>query len=157
MKALCLYAAVSALTLASAAGQTKKPTSDPLTGLPVPPAVVDTQPDKMPNAQVCKSKMQGDFYLLSSVMNPASAVKIDAAAAWYASHLSGYKKVQGYESGRTQIAFYNADRTIVVFLTGQAGVKGENTGAYSVAYERYQPGLLEKTIDGLTQGKMACN
>lgn len=157
MKDLCVCLAVFVLTLASAVGQTKKPTSDPLTGLPVTPAVLDTEPDKMPNAQVCKSKMQGDFYPLSSIMNPTSAIKMDAAAAWYASHLSGYTKVQGYESGRTQIAFYNADRTIVVFLTGQAGAQGENTGAYSVAYQRYQPGLAEKTIAGLTQGKMTCN
>jgi hypothetical protein len=154
MKNLYLSLAVFALALGSAAGQAKKATNDPLTGLPVSPAVLDGEPDKMPNAQVCKSKMQGDFYSLSSIMNPGKAIKMDAAGAWYASHLSGFTKVQGYESGRSQIAFYNADRTILIFLTGQAG---ENTGAYSVAYERYQPGLSEKTIVGMTRGKMVCN
>ncbi len=157
MKVVCFWIVVFVLTLASAVAQAKKPMNDPLTELPVIPAVLDTQPDKMPNAQVCKSKMQGDFYLLSSIMSPEKAIKMDAAAAWYVSHLSGYTKVQGYQSGRTQIAFYNADRTIVIFLTGQAGAQGENTGAYTVAYQRYEPGLAEKTIVGLTQGKMACN
>jgi hypothetical protein len=90
-------------------------------------------------------------------MNPASALNMDAAAAWYASRLSGYKKVEGYESGRSQIAFYNSDGTTVIFLTGQLGAKGENTNAFSVAYERYQPGISAKTIAGLTQGKFVCN
>ncbi len=157
MKTLYLSLAVFVLALASAAGQAKKPTTDPLTGLPVTPAVLDSQPNKMPNAQVCRSKMQGDFYPLSSIMDPSKAIKMDAAAAWYASNLSGFTKVKGYESGRSQIAFYNADRTIVIFLTGQSGAQGENTGAYSVAYQRYQPGLSEKTIVGMTQGKMVCN
>ena len=156
MKTIWLCAAVLAFALANAAGQTKKLTNDPLTGLPLSPAVVDNEPDKMPDGQVCKSKMQGNFYSLSSIMNPASAPKMDAAAAWYASHLSGFKKVQGYESGHSQIAFYNSDRTIVIFLTGQAGAQGENTDAYSVAYERYQPGISETTIRSLTQGKIVC-
>ena len=45
-------------------------------------------------------------------------------------------------------------RTILVIVTGDKGAEKENTNAYSVAYERYQPGLSEKTISGLTQGKM---
>ena len=157
MGTLYFSLAVFVLALASAAGQAKKATTDPLTGLPVIPAVLDNQPDKMPNAQVCKSKMQGDFYLLSSIMSPEKAIKMDAAAAWYVSHLSGYTKAQGYQSGRSQIAFYNADQTIAIFLAGQAGAQGENVGAYTVAYQRYQPGLSEKTIVGMTQGKMVCN
>ena len=157
MKTTCLCAAMFALTMASAAGQANKLANDPLTGLPLSPAVVSNEPDKMPDAQVCKSNMQGNFYSFSNILNPANAVKMDAAAAWYASHLSGYKKVQGYESGSSQIALYNSDRTIVIFVTGRAGAKGENTEAYGVAYERYQPGLSEKTITGLTQGKIVCN
>ena len=154
-------AAVLELTAVNAAGQAKVLTNDPLTGLPLIPATVlfknvGNEPDKMPDGQVCRSKMQGNFYSLSNIMNPASALKMDAAAVWYASHLSGYKKVQGYESGRSQIAFYNSDRTIVIFLTGQRGAQGENTDAFSVAYERYQPGISEKTISSLTQGKILC-
>jgi hypothetical protein len=64
--------------------------------------------------------------------------------------------VQGYESGRTQTAFYKSDGTIVIFLTGTPGAQGENTDAYAVAYERYQPGMSGKTITSLTQGKIVC-
>jgi hypothetical protein len=110
----------------------------------------------MPERQVCKSKMRGNFYSLSNIMNPANTVKMDAAAGWYASHLSGFKKAQGYESGRAQIAFYNSDGTIVVFLTGQRGARGENADAFSVVYERYQPGVSVKTITSLTQGNIIC-
>ena len=162
MKNIILTAAVIAFCLATAAGQAKVLTNDPLTGLPLIPATVlfknvGNEPDKMPDGQVCKSKTQGNFYSLSTVMNPANAIKMDAAAAWYASHLSGFKKIQGYADGRSQIAFYNADGTLVILLTGQLGAQGENTDAFSVSYERPQPGLSVKTIAGLTQGKFVCN
>lgn len=162
MKNTLLLAVVLTFCLATAEGQAKVLTSDPLTGLPLIPATVlfknvGNEPDKMPDSQVCRSKMQGNFYSLSNVMNPASGIKMEAAAAWYASHLSGYKKVQGYASGRSQIAFYNSDRTIVISLTGQLGEQGENTDAFSVAYARFQPGLPEKAIAGMTQGKIICN
>ena len=157
-----LAAAILTFCLAKANGQAKVLTNDPLTGLPLIPATVQfknvgNEPDKMPDSQVCRSKMQGNSYSLSNVMNPASGIKMEAAAAWYASRLSGYKKVQGYASGRSQIAFYNSDRTIVIFLTGQLGAQGENADAFSVAYERFQPGISENTIVGATQGKIACN
>lgn len=155
MKTTLLIATILVLGLANAAGQGKTLTDDPLTGLPLIPATdggqyVGNTPDKMPDGQVCKSRMQGNFYSLYKI-------KMDAVTAWYGSHLAGFKKVQGYESGRSQTAFYNADRTIVIFLTGNPGAQGENADAYSVAYERYQPGISEKTITGLTQGKIVCN
>jgi len=161
MRNAVALAALLALSLTNAAGQGKTLTNDPLTGLPLIPATVQfknvgNEPDKLPDVKVCKSKGQGNFYSLSTIMNPASALKMDAAAAWYASHLSGFKKVQGYESGRSQIAFYNADKTIVILLTGQLGAEGENADAYGVAYERFQPGISEKAIAGLTQGKFIC-
>lgn len=162
MKNIILTATVIAFCLATGAGQAKVLTNDPLTGLPLIPATVlfknvGNEPDKMPDGQVCKSKTQGNFYSLSAVMNPANAIKMDAAAAWYAPRLSGFKKVQGYADGRSQIAFYNSDGTLVILLTGQLGAQGENTDAYSVTYERCQPGLSVKTITGLTQGQFACN
>ena len=162
MKSNLLATAILTFCVANAAGQAKVLTNDPLTGLPLIPATVQfknvgNEPDKMPDVQVCRSKMQGNSYSLSNVMNPASGIKMEAAAAWYASRLSGYKKVHGYALGRSQIAFYNSDRTIVIYLTGQLGPQGENTDAFSVAYERFQPGLSEKTIVGLTEGNISCN
>ena len=155
IKTICLCAALFALTLTNATGQAKKLLNDPLTGLPLSPATdggqyVGNEPDKMPDGQVCKSKMKGNFYMLFNI-------KMDAITTWYASHLSGFKKVQGYESGRSQIAFYKPDGIVVIFFTGQRGAPDENTDAFSVAYERYQPGLSEKTIGSLAQGKIVCN
>ena len=156
-----LTAAVIAFCLATAAGQAKVLTNDPLTGLPLIPATVlfknvGNEPDKTPDGQVCKSKTQGNFYSLSTVMNPANAIKMDAAAAWYASHLSGFKKIQGYADGRSQIAFYNADGTLAVSVTGSSAETGENSETYSVVYSRFQPALGEKTIIGLNQQKVIC-
>jgi len=161
MKNILLIASILTLGVAAQGQAAKVLTSDPLTGLPLIPATVQfknvgNEPDKMPDVRVCKSKVQGNVYSLSNVMNPANGVKMEAAAAWYASHLSGYKKVQGYANGRSQIAFYNSDGTIVVFLIGQLGAQGENADAFSVTYERSQPGLSEKTITNLTQGKIVC-
>jgi hypothetical protein len=153
VKKTIVVAAILIVCVASATGQAKKLANDPLTGLALIPATIPptgvNDPDKMPDAQVCKSKMQGNFYSLYKI-------KINAAADWYAFHLSGFKKVQGYESERGQIAFYNADRTTLVILTGSRGAQGENTDAYAVAYERFQPGLAEKTVASLTQGKITC-
>jgi hypothetical protein len=151
---MILSAAVVVFSLANAVGQAKMLTTDSLTGLPVIPATEwmkgsGNQPTKMPDGQVCKGKMNGNFYMLYKI-------KMDALTAWYASHVAGFKKVQGYESGRAQVAFYNSDGTSVIFLTGSRGDQGENTDAYAVAYERYQPGLSEKTIASLTQGKIVC-
>lgn len=160
MKIAFLAATMFVLCLTDATGQGKLLTNDPLTGLPLTPATDSgkhmanisytyNEPTKMPDGQVCKSKMQANFYLLYNI-------KVDAAVAWYSSHLPGFKKVSGYESQRSQTAFYNSDGTIVIFVTGDSGAQGENTDAYSVAYERYQPGISEKTITSLTRGKIVC-
>jgi len=160
MKTTLLIAATLVFCLGNAVGQGKLLTKDPLTDLPLTPATDSgkhlanvsytyNEPTKMPDGQVCKSKMKGNFYLLYNI-------KVEAAAAWYSLHLSGFKKVSGYESQRSQTAFYNSDGTIVVIVTGDSGAQGENVNAYSVAYERYQPGISEKTINSLTRGKIVC-
>lgn len=160
MKTIFLAATMFVLCLTNALGQGKLLTNDPLTGLPLIPATDSgkhvanisytyNQPTQMPGAQICKSKFQGDFYSLYNI-------KVDAAVAWYSSHLSGFKKVQGYESERSQTAFYNSDGTIVIIVTGDSGAQVEGRKAYSVAYERYQPGISERTITSLTQGKIVC-
>jgi len=159
MKNAIVVAGILVLGLANAAGQGKVLTNDPLTGLPLIPATaIANKPVKMPDGQVCKSKMQGNFYSLFSPTSYFSkqTIKVSEVVGWYASHLSGFNKVSGYESRRSHTAFYSSDRTILIIVTGNPGATGENTDAYSVAYERYQPGLSEKTITSLTQGKIAC-
>ena len=153
-------AAILIFTLTNAVGQAKVLTNDPLTGFPLIPATVVVEnagntPIKMPDAQICKSKMQANFYDLYNYFSKRN-IKVSEVNSWYSSHLPGFKKVEGYESGRSQTAFYNSDRTILIIVTGNKGAPGENTDAYSVAYERYQPGISEKTVTSLTQGKIVC-
>ncbi len=149
-----VIAAVLALGFTSATGQGRLLSNDPLTGLPLYPGTdsgihMGNEPVKMPDTPVCKSKKQAVFYKIYKM-------KTDDAVAWYSSRLSGFKKVSGYDSQRAQIAFSNSDGTILVIVTGEKGAKGENTAAYSVAYERFQPGISEKTVEGLTLGKLVC-
>src|SRR5579864_37102 len=135
MKNALALATLLALSLANAAGQGKTLTNDPLTGLPLISATDSgkhianmsytyNKPTQMPEAQICRSKFQGDFYSLYNI-------KVDAAVAWYSARLAAFKKVSGYESRRSQTAFYNSDRTILIIVTGDHGAPGENTSAYS--------------------------
>lgn len=161
MKNAIVVATIFLFALANAAGQVKVLTNDPLTGLALIPATVvvksaGNEPVKMPNGWVCKSTMQGNFYSLDNYFSKQK-IKFSEVVAWYSSHLSGFNKVSGYDSSRSQTAFYNSDRTIVIIVTGNPGAAGQDTEAYAVAYERYQPGLSEKTVASLTQGKIVCN
>jgi hypothetical protein len=88
------------------------------------------EPRQKPAARICESKFKGNFYSLFNI-------KVGAVVAWYSSHLSGFKKVSGYASQRSQTTFYNLDGTIVVLVMGDKGAQGENTNGYAVAYERY--------------------
>jgi len=142
--------------------------TDALTGLPVIPAAETIlagksygfQPAQMPEGGVCKSKMKGDFYALLNMNVKDNKVKVSTAVAWYDAHLSGFKKTQGSQgqtaSSRSQTVFYNSAGTILVLITGASGRPGEDTNTYGVAYQRYEPGLSEKTIASLTQGKIVC-
>jgi hypothetical protein len=130
-------------------------TTDPLTNLPLDPATesslhLGNEPTRLPDSQICKSKMQTDFYSLFDV-------KVSVTLAWYASHLPGFRKTHGYAAGRSQDTFYNADGTIIVSVTGEPGRDGEDEDGYSVLYARFQPGLSEKTIQGMNQQKIVCN
>ena len=161
MKNAMLVATILVLGLVNAAGQAKVLTNDPLTSLPLIPATVVVEnagnaPVKMPDGRVCKSKMQGNSYSLYNYFSKHN-IKVSQAVDWYSSHLSGFNKVSGYESHRSQTAFYNSDRTILIIVTGNTGAAGEDTDAYSVAYELYQPGISDKTVTSLTQGKIVCN
>jgi hypothetical protein len=128
-------------------------TTDPLTGLPLDPATdsrhLGNEPMRMHDSQICKSKMQGEFY--SGVDS-----KVDATVAWYAAHLAGFHKAHAYAGGRSQDSFYNDAGTLVVFVTGSPGKEGENTDAYAVTYYRLEPGLPAKTILSFTQQKVTC-
>jgi hypothetical protein len=138
----------------TARGGTKVLTTDPLTGLPLHPATdsrlhLGNEPTQLPESQVCKSKMQIDFY---SVYDS----KLSATLAWYDAHLPGFKKTHAYAANRSQDTYYKTDGTLIVSVTGSPGKEGENTDTYSVLYARLQPGLPEKAIVALNQQRVVC-
>jgi hypothetical protein len=106
-------------------------------------------PTRLPESNVCKSKMQADFYTVYDT-------KVDAALLWYGAHLPSFKRTHAYAANRSQDTFYNAEGTISVSVTGSSGRAGENTETYSVVYSLFQPALMEKTIIGLNQQKIVC-
>jgi hypothetical protein len=137
-----------------AGGNTKLLTEDPLTNLPLYPATdsrlhLGNDPIRLPESNVCHSKMQADFYAIYDS-------KVDAALVWYGVHLPGFKKTHAYAANRSQDTFYNADGTLGVSVTGSSGKAGENTETYSVLYSRFEPALPEKAIIGLNQQKVIC-
>jgi len=144
---------VYSVSLAARAG-TKLLTADPLTGLPLYPATdsrlhLGNEPTRLPESNLCKSKMQATFY---SVYDS----KVDTTLTWYGAHLPGFRKTHAYAANRSQDSFYNADSTMIVSVTGSVGKAGENTDTYSVVYSRFQPGLSEKTIVSVNQQKVVC-
>ncbi|HEY2819912.1 MAG TPA: hypothetical protein VGJ06_02625 [Candidatus Acidoferrum sp.] len=141
---LCMALATSAQT------KSKVLTTDSMTGLPLSPATdagrnVGNAPDPLPESNICKSKLQGQFYLLYNTTT-------DAVAAWYSQNLKGFKMAKGTHAGRAQVVFSKPDGTVLVIVTGNH----ESPGAFSVAYERYTPGLSEKTVAGVPQGNIVC-
>jgi hypothetical protein len=150
-----LIATLFILSCAISAGSRPKVlTTDPLTGLPLIPATdsrlhLGNDPTTIPDSQICKSKMQADFYSIFDT-------KVDATLVWYEPRLSGFEKTHGYAAGRSQDTFYNAEGALIVSATGDKGKDGENTNAYSVLYAKFQPGLSEKTIVGMNMQKITC-
>jgi len=135
-------------------GSTKLLTLDPLTNLPLYPASdsrlhLGNEPTRLPESNVCQSKMQADFYTIYDS-------KVNATLAWYGAHLPGFKKTHAYAANRSQDTFYNSDRTLAVSVTGSSGKADENAETYSVVYSRFQPALPEKAIIGLNQQKVIC-
>jgi hypothetical protein len=148
---LALLLALCSVVIASGA---KLLTADPLTGLPLYPATdsrlqLGNDPTRLPESNVCGSKMQADFYTVYDS-------KVDATLVWYSAHLPGFKKTHAYAASRSQDTFYNADGTLAVSVSGSSGKAGENTDTYSVVYSRFQPALPERAIIGLNQQKLIC-
>lgn len=145
-------AALALLCMALVAGAQAPPklhTTDPMTGLPLSPSTNTdwgNNPDPLPASNVCKSKLEGEFYLLFHTTT-------DAAATWYSQNLKDFKMAKGTHAGRAQVVFSNSDGTLLVIITGDPN----SPNAYSVAYQRYTPGLSAKTIAGVPQGNIVCN
>jgi hypothetical protein len=154
MKQVLNLAAMLVLSFPALAGSATL-TTDPLTKLPIIPTtsggmIGGNDPMQLPETQMCKSKMQANFY------TPNSG-KLSATVAWYAAHLPGFHKAHAYGVDRTQDTFYNADGTVAVSITGERGKNGEDVNAYSVVYARFLPGLSEKEIVGMNAGHLVRN
>ena len=137
-----------------ASGSAKLLTADPLTSLPLYPATdsrlhLGNEPTRLPESNVCGSKMQADFYTVYDS-------KVDITLVWYGAHLPGFKRTYAYAANHSQNTFYNTGGTLAVSVTGSSGKAGENTETYSVVYSRFQPALAEKVIIGLNQQKLIC-
>ena len=137
-----------------AGGNPKLLTVDPLTNLPLYPATdsrlhLGNEPTRLPESNVCGSKMQADFYTVYDS-------KVNITLGWYGAHLQGFKRTRAYAGNRSQDTFYNPDGTLAVSVTGSSGKADEDTETYSVVYHRFQPGLPEKAIISLNQQKLIC-
>jgi hypothetical protein len=151
---LIIAVSVAALYRQNAGAGAKLLTADPLTGLPLYPLTesrlhLGNDPTRLPESNVCLSKMQADFYIVYGT-------KVEATLVWYSAHLPGFKKTHAYAANRSQDTFYRADGTLAVSVTGSSGKAGENTDTYSVVYSRFQPGLPEKAMISLNQQALVC-
>jgi hypothetical protein len=103
----------------------------------------NNDPADMPGGQLCKSKMQADFY---SVYDST----MDASVAWYDAHLRGFHKVPN-TSGSKDIFYNDADTLAVLVMAGK-----DNTETRSISYYRFEPGVSAKAIVSMTQTKLVC-
>ena len=99
-------------------------------------------PTEMPPASVCKSKYRGNYYEL---MNAT----LENAVAWYVGNLKGFRHIESAD--HSTHVFSDAQRSLIVIVMGKAG--GE---AGKVAYEKYEPGLSEKTLLGIVKHSVDC-
>jgi hypothetical protein len=117
--------------------------NDPLTELPLYPGVADSHP--LPKATICKSQMQGAFYIVRGN-------KVATVTDWYAKHLAGFKRYSAMTDGRSQETFFNVDGTQEVTVTGTP----DSTDVYSISYGRFQLGLPASQMAVFNTGKQVC-
>jgi hypothetical protein len=151
---LILFVAMFAGIWAASAEGNATLTSDPLTGLPLIPSTdsrlhLGNAPKRMPDMNICKSKLQIDFYSLNDG-------KTDETVAWYAARLSGFRKTRTYWNQRSQHTFYKPDGSMIVTIVGSRGAEGADTDAFAVSYLLAQPGMSEKTIVSMNSQKIVC-
>jgi hypothetical protein len=121
-------------------------TQDPLTQLPLPAiteGMLGNSPSEMTPATVCKSAYRGNLYILVNAT-------LESAVAWYAGALKGFRHIES--ANHLTHVFSDAQRSIIVIVMGRADGK-----ANSAAYEKYEPGLSEKTLLGIVKKSVDCS
>jgi hypothetical protein len=152
-KSAVTIAFLLATTMTSGAAP-KTLTSDPLTGLPLIPSTdsrlhLGNEPTVLPEAQICKSKMETDFYAVFDT-------KVKDTVSWYESRLPGFKKAQAHPKDRTHVVFYKPDGSVVVAISGEPGAPGSDENTHSVLYAKLTPGLPEKVIIAMNLQNVTC-
>ncbi len=152
MKPLRTVMTILSLGLALSAGNVLL-TTDALTGLPIDPASdsrfhLGNAPTKIPDYQICSSKMQANSYSVYDTVEPT--------VAWYAAHLKGFHQTHAYFDKRSHNTFYNDAGTLAVIVMGEIGPEGQNVNTYSVTYYRLQPGLSPKALASFGQHNTVC-
>jgi hypothetical protein len=146
MQGLKLSTLAFSLLMCASAASAATLTQDPLTQLPLPAMTVGmlgNAPTEMPPAAVCKSQYRGNYYEL---MNAT----LQNAVAWYVGNLKGFRHIESAD--HSTHVFSDAQRSLIVIVMGKAG--GE---AGKVAYEKYEPGLSEKTLLGIVKKSVDCS
>ena len=133
------------LACSSATTNSAHLTEDLLTKLPLP-TITDNafgnDPTEMPAATICNSQFRGNFYSISGT-------SLDSAVSWYVGTLKGFRHIQSAD--HAVHAFADAQRSVIVILMGKPG-----GAANTVAYEKYEPGLSEKTLQGIAKNSLDC-
>jgi hypothetical protein len=133
------------LVIFAATASAEHLTQDPLTQLPLPAiteGMLGNRPAEMPPATICKSAYRANHYVLSNAT-------LESAAAWYVGSLKGFRHI---ESGdHLTHVFSDAQRSVIVIVMGRA-----DGNASSAAYEKYDPGLSEKTLLGIVRKSVDC-
>lgn len=112
-----------------------------LTGLPLDPAFdprhFGTEHMKIPDTQICKSRMRADFYTIVDSNGQWTVT-------WYGVRWPASTRPTSMSITDRKTKFYNDAGTLMVLVLGAIGKKGENVDAYGVTYYSVQPGLPAK-------------
>jgi hypothetical protein len=119
---------------------------DPLTQLPLPSItdnnILGNSPTEMPSAKICNSQFRGNHYDLSNST-------LDSAVAWYAGALKDFRHI--HSKDHLNHMFADAQRSLIIVVRGTADGR-----ASAVAYEKFEPGLSEKTLLGFVNNALDC-
>jgi hypothetical protein len=153
MKKIVLLVTAALGMVLTCGAKPKTLTSDPLTGLPLIPSTdsqmhLGNEPTVLPETQMCKSKMESDFYAVFDE-------KFKETTFWYETRLTGFKKLHTNERNQPQTTYYKSDGSVIVSVTGEPGATDE-VKTHSVLYAKFTPGLSEKAIVSLSSHNLSC-
>jgi opacity protein-like surface antigen len=139
-KSFLLLIALSLLALATPAYASS--TTDPVSGLPLPPGL--TPSNDALSITICKTPAQANQYFVQDT--------VAAEIAWFKAHLPGYHMVHAFWSDRSQDTFFSPDGTKGVNITGTP----KSDRVFSVMYIRLKTGITEHQWMVFSPSNPAC-